>query len=238
MLKLLLSFLLIIHILGFFYFQSDKRLGKYTHVLFRGFIYLLISLFFLIPFWSMSLFVSVCLLSTLHFAIESIKYFCNKKQNASWYAAEQLTYLCFIAVAASILTCLDYSLKPLPEFRTFFSKIALNPYDLLAWLGLLLISIKPANRTIKQLVAKYKSSNMENASDSQIKAGSLIGTLERMIILLLISVGQYSAIGLVLTAKSVARYNKISDDKEFAEYYLIGSLLSTLYAIGSYFIFM
>jgi hypothetical protein len=177
-------------------------------------------------------------LSTLHFAIESIKYFCNKKQNPSLYAAEQLTYLGFITIVASILTYLDYSLKFLPVLNTFFSKITMNPDVLLAWLGLLLISIKPANITIKQLVAKYKPYNMEKASDNQIKAGALIGTLERIIILLLISVGQYSAIGLVLTAKSVARYNKISDDKEFAEYYLIGSLLSTLFAIGTYFIFM
>lgn len=238
MFRILLSFLLIIHILGFFYFQSDRILGKYTHILLCSFIYLLVSLFFLIPFWSIPLLISVCLLSTLHFAIESIKYLCNKKQNASLYAAEQLTYLGFIAIVASILTYLDYSLKPLPVLNTFFSKITMNPDVLLAWFGLLLISIKPANITIKQLVAKYKPYNMKKASDNQIKAGALIGTLERIIILLLISVGQYSAIGLVLTAKSVARYNKISDDKEFAEYYLIGSLLSTLFAIGTYFIFM
>ena len=39
---------------------------------------------------------------------------------------------------------------------------------------------------------------------------------------------QYSSVGLVLTAKSIARYNKISEDKEFAEYYLLGTLLSTI----------
>lgn len=33
---------------------------------------------------------------------------------------------------------------------------------------------------------------------------------------------QYSSVELVLTTKSIARYNKISEDKEFAEYYLLG----------------
>ena len=42
---------------------------------------------------------------------------------------------------------------------------------------------------------------------------------------------QFSAIGLVLTAKSVARYNKIAEDKDFAEYYLLGTLLSTVLVI-------
>ena len=34
--------------------------------------------------------------------------------------------------------------------------------------------------------------------------------------------------GLVFTAKSIARYNKISESPTFAEYYLIGSLFSIL----------
>lgn len=37
---------------------------------------------------------------------------------------------------------------------------------------------------------------------------------------------QYSATGLVLTAKSIARYNKIANEKDFAEYYLLGTLIS------------
>jgi hypothetical protein len=38
---------------------------------------------------------------------------------------------------------------------------------------------------------------------------------------------QYAAMGLVLTAKSIARYDKITKDEKFAEYYLLGTLLST-----------
>lgn len=45
-------------------------------------------------------------------------------------------------------------------------------------------------------------------------------------------IGEYSAIGLVLTAKSIARYDKIAHEPEFAEYYLLGTLLSTVIAIG------
>jgi len=62
-------------------------------------------------------------------------------------------------------------------------------------------------------------------------AGRFIGTIERIIMLIFLSIEQYSAIGLVLTAKPIARYDKISKEKDFAEYYLLGTLLSTLVVI-------
>ncbi|MPN60962.1 hypothetical protein SDC9_208695 [bioreactor metagenome] len=74
--------------------------------------------------------------------------------------------------------------------------------------------------------------------DTSNNAGAFIGSLERLIIVLLLSVNQYSAIGLVLTAKSVARYDKISKDQIFSEYYLLGTLLSTLYVIVAFSIFI
>lgn len=59
-------------------------------------------------------------------------------------------------------------------------------------------------------------------------AGAAIGFLERIIIGICILFGQFTSIGLVFTAKSIARYNKISENPSFAEYYLIGSLFSIL----------
>lgn len=67
--------------------------------------------------------------------------------------------------------------------------------------------------------------------DTNYNAGSFVGTVERIIMLIFLFIGQYSAIGLVLTAKSIARYDRITRDPEFAEYYLLGTLLSTLIAI-------
>lgn len=53
----------------------------------------------------------------------------------------------------------------------------------------------------------------------------------RSFLLILLSMNQYSAIGLVLTAKSIARYDKIAKEPDFAEYYLPGTLLSTVVVI-------
>ena len=70
-------------------------------------------------------------------------------------------------------------------------------------------------------------------TDDEKHKGAVIGILERIIIAVLLFAGQYAAIGLVLTAKSVARYEKLKD-KEFAETYLLGTLLSTLLVVGAY----
>lgn len=61
-------------------------------------------------------------------------------------------------------------------------------------------------------------------------AGRLIGMLERTITLILILAGQWAAMALLATAKSVARFDDLKD-REFAEYYLVGTLTSLLVAI-------
>ncbi len=75
-------------------------------------------------------------------------------------------------------------------------------------------------------------------SNDEKKAGGFIGFLERFIIVIFLAINQYSAIGLILTAKSIARYDKISKDQTFAEYYLLGTLLSAIIAIIAYFLIM
>jgi hypothetical protein len=65
---------------------------------------------------------------------------------------------------------------------------------------------------------------------AQQKAGATIGLVERLIILTLVLNGALGSIAFILTAKSIARFNELND-KNFAEYYLIGTLTSTALAI-------
>ncbi|MGD2249861.1 MAG: hypothetical protein PVF58_15745 [Candidatus Methanofastidiosia archaeon] len=61
-------------------------------------------------------------------------------------------------------------------------------------------------------------------------AGAAIGILERIFALTLVLEGQYTAIAIVLTVKSIARFEELKE-REFAEYYLIGTLSSVLSAV-------
>lgn len=98
---------------------------------------------------------------------------------------------------------------------------------------LCLLCTRPANVSFKQLFGAYAPPE-EDAAPGRPGAGALIGSMERLISLLLLAVGQYAAMGLVLTAKSIARYDRISKSQGFAEYYLIGTLFSVLWVITSY----
>lgn len=71
----------------------------------------------------------------------------------------------------------------------------------------------------------------DKVSEEEYSMGRLIGLLERIFVFLFVLLGQYSAIGFILAAKGVTRFNNFKDDKPFAEYVLIGTLLSTLLAL-------
>lgn len=59
-----------------------------------------------------------------------------------------------------------------------------------------------------------------------------IGILERILILIFILANQFSAIGFLIAAKSVFRFNDIRDDEnKKAEYFLLGTLVSFTLAI-------
>jgi len=60
-------------------------------------------------------------------------------------------------------------------------------------------------------------------------AGRLIGMLERTLMLFLVLYGQWAAAVLLLTAKSIARFEELKE-RRFAEYYLVGTLTSLLVA--------
>ncbi len=65
---------------------------------------------------------------------------------------------------------------------------------------------------------------------AELARGRLIGVLERAVVLTLVLLGQFGALGLVLAAKSVARFKSL-DDRDFAEYFLIGTLASVLVSL-------
>ncbi len=72
------------------------------------------------------------------------------------------------------------------------------------------------------------SSQIEFDHKSLPNAGKYIGIIERLFVLVFIILGRWEAIGLLITAKSVFRFNdlKESNSRKLTEYILIGTLLS------------
>lgn len=120
-----------------------------------------------------------------------------------------------------ICTINNLQLKEHIIFTNFFYTIGLSEITVYKWVLGMLIIHKPANILIQKLIHNYKPKvKIDN------NVGRVIGSVERAIMFILIYMNQYAAIGLVLTAKSIARYDKITKEKDFAEYYLLGTLIS------------
>ena len=75
-------------------------------------------------------------------------------------------------------------------------------------------------------VAKSENENGDGASLKN--AGKYIGMLERLFVFGFILAGQWSAIGLLIAAKSVFRFGDLNkgNNRKLTEYVLIGTLLS------------
>lgn len=63
--------------------------------------------------------------------------------------------------------------------------------------------------------------------------GAYVGMLERALLLTLLLLEAPAAVGFVVAAKSVARFKEL-EDRSFAEYYLVGTLMSVVVAMGGY----
>ena len=85
----------------------------------------------------------------------------------------------------------------------------------------------PSNWFVRKIIRRWKP----KGNDPEDRLGAFIGTLERILILTFIQMNALTAIGLVITMKSIARYDKLQQDKTFAEYFLAGTMLSTLIAL-------
>lgn len=144
--------------------------------------------------------------------------------HAALYVADQALHLLLILalVEGVYLRCLG------------FPAVATGHRHILQGALLLALITKPANVSFKMLFAKYQLAPAHAAPQTEPSAGALIGTLERIITALFIYLGQYGAIGLIYTAKSIARFKQIEDNPRFAEYYLIGTLYSILFVVLAY----
>jgi hypothetical protein len=71
---------------------------------------------------------------------------------------------------------------------------------------------------------------LQPVDQARIGMGRKLGCLERILMLLFVVGGQYEALGLILAAKGLIR-SKEFEDRDFTEYFLLGSLASVLVAV-------
>lgn len=224
--------LLGLHLLADFHLQGEmlarEKRQRLAALLLHGLVY---SACMALPLmWDTSLWPITLVLSASHLLVDAIK-------GKAWHeAGEQKEILLFFAdqglhLVMLVLCCQVFFANQASSFLPNINREAVK------WAVLLLLITKPANITMKLVLARFASLGQagDTAHTSPVPgAGALIGSLERVLVAILLGLTQFAAIGLVFTAKSIARFDRIAKDQGFAEYYLIGSLLSLLLVIAAW----
>ena len=231
----LLIVLLIAHILGDFFFQSpslsDKKKESYPYVMLHSAIYAAPALLFFCFKLEWSLLWVALIYIFAHFTIDSFKFKIETEDNVDWvFVIDQILHLINLFILA--VSFKDLSLYP--KMVAFVSSLGSELNVIIKTVLLVLIALKPTNIIYKNVFFNLKPVLDES---NELKKGAVIGSLERLLILYLLIAGQFTAIGLVVTGKSIARYNKIVEEKEFAEYYLIGTFYSILSVLVPFLVF-
>src|SRR5690625_846088 len=233
---------LIGHFLGDYYFQTDGSVKNQTTkvVLQHSLIYTLTLLLLSLPIFSGPVFIAAILISFTHLVIDYIKYQYKLKKKITYentvfiYALDQALHMIIILLTGRFLIFNQIEISYFSHLENLILQLQLNTEAILSWVLILLIIYKPSSISIRIVLDHFEPKHKKEEDEGITNAGALIGIFERFIILMMLNAGQLTAIGFVLTAKSVARYNKISEDPQFAEYYLLGTLLSSLLIIVSY----
>lgn len=226
----LLTLQFIAHILTDYTFQNDKKAADKNekgfkskflkwHILIMFLTSWLLS--FQLNFIFASLFIAIS-----HWIIDGFKPKLNKNKFLGKYAFfidqfSHLTVLFFTVLIFSSKFEIDHYLN----FR-------INTKYLIIF-TLFLVTAKASNILIREIFKVYEIKVDSTKDDELLKAGRLIGILERWLIIIFILISQFSAVGFLIAAKSILRYNpKNEDGFNKTEYVLIGTMLSFGIAIA------
>ncbi|MEO5563761.1 MAG: hypothetical protein ABIR18_10010 [Chitinophagaceae bacterium] len=93
-------------------------------------------------------------------------------------------------------------------------------------------SISKLKSTLEEATQKTSAiADEPDRNESLINAGKWIGIIERVILFILVMIDQYEALGLLIAAKTIIRFNESDRQEKKTEYLLIGTLTSVSLAI-------
>ncbi|MCG6843518.1 DUF3307 domain-containing protein, partial [Fusobacterium nucleatum] len=212
---------------------SEKKRKMLKSLLLHCFIYFIVfEIIFFILFQCEKAFILGLIISVLHFLINYTvnkleKYFPKRRLQLLFFSLNQLIHIVMIVGMYYILNLENLTNNLYTKLQTYedFKIIVLYTF-------VFSIILDPASVFIRKLFTSISPKTYPKTNLEELKAGNIIGKLERIIIAILLLNNQFGIMGFVLTAKSIARFKQM-ENKDFAEKYLIGTLTSFLIALIS-----
>lgn len=144
-------------------------------------------------------------------------------QRVRYFLIDQLLHLVVIA------GCWYFIFLDWQAIKGFWQWLNSDPHKWVLMTAFVFVTT-PAGILIGQLTGRW-SKRIDDADNSLANAGKWIGIAERIIVLILVIQNQYSAIGLLVAAKGIIRFNEKDRQEVKTEYLVIGTLLSIGIAI-------
>jgi hypothetical protein len=218
LIKLILS-----HLLTDFILQPGKWIQKRKekhfasfHLYIHGMVTAILAWIFIgWQYWGVALIIMIS-----HILIDGWKSY--RKENLFYFITDQLLHLTII-VSCWLYIFFNWTVVTLKwhELNTSvaFWKIAT---------GIIFLTM-PAGILIGKMTKHWR----ENIADAESlnNAGKWIGIAERTIIVIFVLHNQYAAIGLLVAAKGIIRFNEKDRPEVKTEYLVIGTLLSIVVAV-------
>lgn len=229
--------LLILHLIGNFYLQTNKIVGhnraqigskcnrskqikkcnadsnfKLAYIIIHSIIYAIpfMTLFFITNITKAVIALGVLLAS--HAVVDTISCWANKKfKNTLVFIVDQVVHIGVLYFLFKwIRFTADISIYIVPIKVTLIVLILISPCSLLI------------NKMMKDIFGDTTDTGL-------FDVGSVIGILERILVVVFAYLGNLTAIAVVITVKTWAR-SKDLEDKEFRNKYLLGTLASLVLA--------
>ncbi|MEQ9580655.1 MAG: DUF3307 domain-containing protein [Arenibacter sp.] len=217
---ILFTKLLLAHLLGDFLFQPNKWVvHKEANKIASKYLYLHILVHVIINMlllWDLKLWRWVLVIGISHYFIDLSKIYANPyfKNKAIPFFIDQVLHLIVLYCCAFNSDLVEHTVGLFLEMNwPLVTAVVFASY--------------PSSIIMAKLL-EGMSDRIELDHKSLPNAGKYIGILERVFVLIFIILGRWEAIGLLITAKSVFRFNdlKESNSRKLTEYILIGTLLS------------
>lgn len=212
-----------------YFFQSDKKLKGINNYGFKS-KYLkwqVLSVFVLswLLSFQVKFYIGAIGIACMQWVILGLKKYliCSSKLKKYAFLIDQVLRIGFITLIGILFSKYNY-IDPLLE-------IPIKSKYLLIF-TCYLICTKPVNIILKEVFDFYDIKISDNV-DENIElpnAGKLIGIIERWLVLTFVLISQFEAVGFLVAAKSILRYNDHKTLK--TEYVLIGTMLSIGLAIA------
>jgi hypothetical protein len=233
----LLILLVVGHFIADFLAQTprvaERKEENTRHLLEHGLVTLVTHLVLLIPFMSWMVAVGVAALAIVHTIFDALRI----RVAGAWggtlgaFFLDQGLHLATVLVLFGILQSAGAQRNIVVPYASVWLPWV-NQYGMI--LAGYAFNSRGGTAIVRKLLQEFPKvvpKPVEGEAD-EFAMGRTIGVLERFTVFTLVLLGQWGALGLVVAAKSIARFPELKD-QNFSDYYLIGTLSSILVAVAT-----